>query len=636
MSRYQGDYSVLSEELASNQLKMPFGHQGSGGVVARHLTWPVPRLSAGERAAVFRRQLQLLKASSQENPSAEHGYLFACAATHRAIAAYWAHLQRDHEEPWPLPRFEWDEPLPALGRQVRKLVEEIGAVLAQYEPISAGYRIGEIYTALLPADFRAKHGVFYTPPALTHRLLHLASKAGVDWAKARVLDPGCGGGAFLTPVALKILSALDVKDPVAILEHISTHVRGFELDRFSAWISQVVLESALREVCRAAGMRLPGVITVCDALSRQPEEEGFDLVIGNPPYGRLTLEPELRAHYRRGLHGHANAYGLFMDLGVRWARSGGTIAYITPTGFLGGHYFKELRKLMADEAPPLAIDLVTSRKGVFSDVLQETLLATYRKGGKARQARVHILALHDEATLEVSLAGSFSLPGIKTDPWLIPRSGHQAELITRLRNMPHRLSDYGYKISTGPLVWNRHKPQLHINPVSGSYPILWAECVTSDGRFEHRTEKKNHKPYLRPKQGQEWLLTEDPCVLVQRTTAKEQRRRLIAAVLPGKLIRKFGAVSVENHLNMVRPVVEKPAVSLRVIAALLNSEVVDTAFRCISGSVAVSATELEALPLPPPEVARRVEDLMEDGVTDEALQSYIRDLYMREQTHVAA
>ena len=82
--------------------------------------------------------------------------------------------------------------------------------------------------------------------------------------------------------------------------------------------------------------------------------------------------------------------------------------------------------------------------------------------------------------------------------------------------------------------------------------------------------------------------------------------------------------------------VEKPAVSLRVIAALLNSEVVDTAFRCISGSVAVSATELGALPLPPPEVARRVEELMETGVTGETLQSYIRDLYMRERTHVAA
>jgi adenine-specific DNA-methyltransferase len=202
--------------------------------------------------------------------------------------------------------------------------------------------------------------------------------------------------------------------------------------------------------------------------------------------------------------------------------------------------------------------------------------------------------------------------------------------------MPYRLSDYGYKVSTGPLVWNRHKPQLHAHPVGHSYPILWAECITPDGRFEHRTEKKNHKPYLKPRKDQDWLLTDQPCVLIQRTTAKEQRRRLIAAELPAKLLRKVGAVSVENHLNMVRPVVDQPVVSLRVIAALLNSEVVDAAFRCISGSVAVSATELEALPLPPPEVARRLEEILEAGAAGEALQRYIHDLYTRERTHAAA
>jgi adenine-specific DNA-methyltransferase len=627
---------VLSEEPAWNQLKMPFGHQGSVEGVARHPILPLPLLPVVERAAVFRRKLQQLKASSQENSSTVNGCSFASAAAHRALGVYWAYLQRDHEEPWPLPPLDLDGPLPALRPRACELAEEIGAFLAQDEPITAGYRIGEVYTALLPADFRAKHGVFYTPPALTHRLLHLASKAGVDWTKAHVLDPGCGGGAFLTPVALKILSALGRQDPIAVLDHISTHVRGFELDRFSAWMSQVVLESALIDTCRRAGRRLPWVVTVCDALARQPEETRFDLIIGNPPYGRLTLEPEVRAHYRRSLYGHANAYGLFMDLAVRWARPGGIVAYVTPTGFLGGHYFKELRKLMAQEAPPLAIDLVTSRKGVFSDVLQETLLATYQKDGKARPARVHILSLQNETTLEVTSVGSFSLPGVVTDPWLIPRTVPQAELISRLRGMSHRLSDYGYKVSTGPLVWNRHKLQLHANPVGGSYPILWAECVTSEGRFQHRTEKKNHKPYLRPKRGQEWLLTEQPCVLVQRTTAKEQRRRLIAAELPAKLIRKFGAVSVENHLNMVRPVAEEPAVSLRVIAALLNSEVVDAAFRCISGSVAVSATELEALPLPSPGVARRLEALLEAGATGETLQNHIRDLYMQEQTDVAA
>ncbi|HEY2291684.1 MAG TPA: Eco57I restriction-modification methylase domain-containing protein [Thermoanaerobaculia bacterium] len=605
------------------------------GVAHRRRASPVSRLPVGGGTEVFRRALLRLKTISQESPATERGYPFACAVTRHAIDAYWTTLQEDGER-WPVPALEWDQPWPAVGPRILRLAEEIGEIVARDEPVSAGFRIGEVYTALLPADFRARHGVFYTPPALTHRLLDLATTAGVDWTRAYALDPGCGGGAFLTPIALKILSSLNPRRPAAALDHISAHVRGFELDPFGAWMSQVVLESALIDLCRNAGRRLPPVVTVCDALAQEPAEERFDLVIGNPPYGRVTLEPEIRDRYRRSLHGHANVYGLFMDLGVRWARPGGVIAYVTPTGFLGGRYFKELRKLMAQEAPPAAIDLVTSRKGVFSDVLQETLLAAYRKGGEDRRADVHLISLQSETALEVSRVGSFALPCQPTEPWLIPRDHRQADLIERLRHMPHRLSDYGYKVSTGPLVWNRHKPQLHVHPVAGSVPILWAECITSDGRFQHRTEKKNHKPFLKPKKGQEWLLIDEPCVLVQRTTAKEQRRRLLAAELPARLLRKLGAVSVENHLNMVRPVVETPAVSLRVIAAILNSDIVDAAFRCISGSVAVSATELEALPLPPPASARRLEKLLEAGATREALQDHIRDLYMRDQKDVAA
>lgn len=619
---------MIVEASEWNQLRMPFAPETSGDLV--------PRLARGGRAALFQRRLQDLKACSQGLLSTDSAYRFACAVTHCALGVYWSRLQKGHKASWPLPALDLDESLPALAPRARELAEEIGALLAQYEPIAAGYRIGEIYTALLPAEFRSRHGVFYTPPALTRRMLSLCSAAGVDWAAARVLDPGCGGGAFLTPVALEMRSALHGKAPLFVVEHIATHVHGFELDPFGAWMSQVVLEAALIDLCHQAKVRLPPVVTVCDALARQPDEKLFDLVIGNPPYGRLTLEPEVRARYRRSLHGHANIYGLFMDLGVRWARPQGVLAYITPTGFLGGHYFKELRKLMAQEAPPIAIDLVTSRKGVFSDVLQETLLATYRKGGKGRRASVHILSLQDETTLEATSAGAFSLPRIATDPWLIPRHRDQADLVVRLRNLPYRLSDYGYKVSTGPLVWNRHKPQLHAQPVGHSYPILWAECVTPDGRFEHRTEKKNHKPYLKLRKDQDWLLTDQPCVLVQRTTAKEQRRRLIAAELPAKLLRKVGAVAVENHLNMVRPIGDQPAVSLRVIAALLNSDVVDTAFRCISGSVAVSATELEALPLPSPEVARSLEEILDAGAAGESLQSYIHDLYTRERTHAAA
>ena len=121
---------------------------------------------------------------------------------------------------------------------------------------------------------------------------------------------------------------------------------------------------------------------------------------------------------------------------------------------------------------------------------------------------------------------------------------------------------YGYEVSTGPLVW-RHK---------GS------------------------------RRG-----------LLQRTTAKEQNRRLIAAELPRNFLSEHGAVVIENHLNMIRPINSAPAIPPKVLSAFLNTEVVDEAFRCLSGSVAVSAYELEALPLPPPGSLTPIVELIKAG-----------------------
>lgn len=505
----------------------------------------------------------------------------------------------------------------------------MGRLAAQIDVVAAGYQIGEIYTAALPADLRARHGIYYTPPPLTDRLLTLAGAAGVDWATCRVLDPACGGGAFLTPVALTMVEALGDRDPTSIFEHICTRLAGLEIDPFSAWLSQVLLEAALLPLCRAIGRRLPPLVTVCDSLTQQPDETGFDLVIGNPPYGRVTLAPDLRARYRRSLYGHANLYGLFTDLAVRWTREGGVIAYVTPTSFLGGEYFKALRRLLATEAPPVAIDFITARKGVFADVLQETLLAAYRRAGQRAIVPVHVVAATEQEAV-AQPAGGFTLPANAEEPWLLPRTAAQVALIARMRVMPHRLRDYGYTVSTGPLVWNRHKPQLRRHYERGAYPLVWAESVTPDGQFVYRFGKKNHEPYFRPHAGDEWLITTTPCVLVQRTTAKEQRRRLIAAALPMEFIREHGAVVIENHLNMVRPIDTYTAVSPAALAALLNSEIVDAAFRCISGSVAVSAFELAALPLPPPEELAKIETLVREGASREALDDAIRWLYLGE------
>ena len=503
----------------------------------------------------------------------------------------------------------------------------IGTAAAGLDAAAASYMIGALYTDTMPDKFRTKLGAYYTPPELCQRLLDMAAEAGVDWRSARVLDPACGNGAFLSAAARRMADQMRDCDAKTALTDILGRLCGFELDPFAAWMSQVFLEVTLDDLCRSARMRPRPVVRVCDGLAQVPESHGFDLVVGNPPYGRATLPRELRNAYRRGLFGHANLYGLFTDLALRFARLGGVIAYVTPTSFLAGKYFKSLRGLLAQEAPPVSMGFVEGRKGVFAGVLQETLLTTYCRGGNPQAAHVQFISPTPDGPIKTATAGSFHLPKRPDQPWLIPRTLRQGELIRRAGASPYRLADYGYAVSTGPLVWNRHKESLRDVGGKRRYPVIWAESVRSDGVFEFRARKRNHRPYFEPKPNEKWVVTDLACVLLQRTTAKEQRRRLIAAELPASFISEHRAVVVENHLNMIKPVGGAPKVSPAIVAELLNTEVVDQLFRCIGGSVAVSAYELEALPLPPPDALEEFERLVEERVDRKVLDRVVEHLY---------
>jgi adenine-specific DNA-methyltransferase len=583
------------------------GDERGGGALARTKTVAVAsQSSALTNADAVRLELSrartLARAWAKTIPEArraDHAALFARAA----MVAF-----GEHAEPTFAPSSPVAVPHGALDVAALGLARGIGALAASLQLVEGAHSITGLYTTLLPDHQRGSLGAFYTPPALAERLLDMAGEAGVDWRTARILDPACGGGAFLLPAAKRLIEALGDCAPALVLKQIGTRLLGLELDPYAADLAQTALEILLTDLSRRAGKPIPKLVRIVDTLEETPKAD-FDLVIGNPPYGRVGLTPEQRQRFARSLYGHANLYGVFTDIALRWTRPGGLIAYLTPTSFLAGQYFSALRGLLAKEAPPIAFDFVHARSGVFEGVLQETLLAVYKRGAKPGRAEVHYLTVSSEREAEVRRNGTVGLPRTLRAPWMAPREPEHSALIAHVETMASRLSDLGYRVSTGPLVWNRFKNQLRRQRSKGALPLIWAEAVTSDGRFVFRADRRNHEPYFKLEPGDGWLRVDTPCVLLQRTTAKEQSRRLICAELPAAFIEEHGGVVVENHLNMILPV-GRPRVSARVIAALLNSQVVDQVFRCISGSVAVSAFELEALPLPSPTALGALEGLV--------------------------
>ena len=95
-------------------------------------------------------------------------------------------------------------------------------------------------------------------------------------------------------------------------------------------------------------------------------------------------------------------------------------------------------------------------------------------------------------------------------------------------------------------------------------------------------------------------------IVLRRFSAKEEPRRITAAVLPAGA---FGTelIALENHLNyLYRSDGVLTNEEAQGIVAFLNSTFVDRYFRITNGNTQVNATELRKLPLPRHEQLTRI------------------------------
>jgi hypothetical protein len=80
---------------------------------------------------------------------------------------------------------------------------------------------------------------------------------------------------------------------------------------------------------------------------------GFDAVVGNPPYVRQELltriKPYLQREYRV-YHGTADLYLYFYELGLRLLRTNGRLGYISSGTFTRANFAREFRRLLPNEA----------------------------------------------------------------------------------------------------------------------------------------------------------------------------------------------------------------------------------------------------------------------------------------------
>jgi Predicted O-methyltransferase len=458
----------------------------------------------------------------------------------------------------------------------------------------------------LPAKHRASLGQFFTPSSAAVFLAELLDLP--ERGTFRLLDPGAGVGSLSAAVVAR---ALDERPDLHV------HVTAFEIDEaliphLTATLEECATVAAERGTSVEFAVRHSSFVEYATSwLLEQPQQ--FDAVIANPPYKKVnTTAPERVSAEACGLRA-SNLYTIFTGLAADLLVDGGQMSVIIPRSWANGPYHEPFRRFLLERVSLDFLHVYENRGDVFADaeVLQENIVLH-----GVRQPQTEIVTLSTSAgggdrRVERDVPVEEVLqPG---DPHMfvrIPVDERATRIAEQMTDLPSTLASLDVMVSTGRVVDFRARPSLRQDPAHDTVPLIYPGHLR-DGRVDWPTAgSKKPNALHRSEETEGLLLPNETYVLVKRFSAKEERRRVAAAVvgpedLPGD------AVAYENHLNVYHRRGRGLPLPLALgLSAYLNSTLVDDYVRSFSGHTQINATDLRQLRYPAVEELVRLGDVL--------------------------
>lgn len=284
----------------------------------------------------------------------------------------------------------------------------------------------------------------------------------------RLLEPSFGGGDFLLPAIERLLTAWkdsgDGRDPV---EALSDCLRAVELHRetFAETRARVVELLAANSLGDIEATRLADSWLVNGDFLLAELPGAFDTVIGNPPYVRQELIPDiLLAEYRKrytSIFDRADLYIPFIERSLMALAKGGVLGFICADRWMKNRYGGPLRKLVSEQFHlKVYVDMVNTPAFHSEVIAYPAITVIARERGKttriAHQPPVEAEALRVLAGALVSQrvpAKGISVQTIDgvasgAEPWILD-SSDQLAVIRRLEAAFPVLEETGCKVGIG-------------------------------------------------------------------------------------------------------------------------------------------------------------------------------------------
>jgi hypothetical protein len=284
----------------------------------------------------------------------------------------------------------------------------------------------------------------------------------------RLLEPSFGGGDFLLPAIDRLLavwrSSGKPGDPLGALKGC---IRAVELHRgtFTRTHAAVIARLVGEGIAARTATALTDAWLVFGDFLLADLDEGFDLVIGNPPYVRQELIPDvLMAEYRARystIYDRADLYVPFIERSLRLLAPRGVLGFICADRWMKNRYGARLRSLVADGYHLRAYIDMTDTPAFHTEVVAYpaiTIIAR-EKGGATRIAHKPDIDPVSLGKLSQRFAAK-NLPDSSEDvreisavtageePWILD-SSDQMQLLRRLEREFPALEDTGCKVGIG-------------------------------------------------------------------------------------------------------------------------------------------------------------------------------------------
>ncbi len=354
----------------------------------------------------------------------------------------------------------------------------------------------------------------------------------------------------------------------------------------------------------------------------QRDRDGFDIIIGNPPYEILSVKEsgirernKEQTYFRSGYRtcqGKINTYRLMTERGLELLRKSGVLGFIVPATLLADSTAEKLRKMILDETGVYNMIIIPEKYQLFRGVTQAFVILITRKSARTVNLQPVIWDPNCPAPLQQGIEISRRL--IEGAGWRVPqiRSLKERNLFEALTRFPplggnSNCSAVG-KVHQGeinltahrgfitnaptghPLIRGEHVAPLRLlHPCPGGQRLDWVlpefierhsgyNSLSRDGLRESGSVGQTRF------RGRPWEINR---IVIGRVVNMDTRRRLKAA-----------SASPGAFLGDMTNFILVGSIPTDYLLGLLNSRLLNWRFRITSTNNYISAAEIEALPIP--------------------------------------